>query len=137
MTPLNIDIDYLHMLILKVRAIMAREETDIPDPGGNASDDEIPATLQDLADDLSREEVVEEIQGLSAEQQSELVALMWIGRDDGDPAEWADLVTQAGERRETPAEDYLLGHPLVADYWADGLERLGHESMASGTGRLR
>ena len=137
MTPLNIDIDYLHMLILKVRAIMAREETDIPDPGGNASDDEIPATLQDLQNDLAREEVVEEIQGLSAEQQSELVALMWVGRDDGDPADWADLVTQATERRETPAEDYLLGHPLVADYWASGLERLGHESMAGGTGRVR
>lgn len=137
MVPLNIDIEYLQMLILKVRAVMAREELDIPDPGGNASDDEIPATLQDLPDDLSREEVVEEIQGLSADQQAELVALMWVGREDGDPADWADLVTQAAERRETPAEDYLLGHPLVADYWADGLERLGYESMASGTGRIR
>ncbi|HSM42082.1 MAG TPA: DUF3775 domain-containing protein [Afifellaceae bacterium] len=136
MASLDIDIDYLHMLILKVRAVMAREALDVPDPGGNPTDDEVPATLQMLPDDLSREEVVEEIRGLSETQQAELVALMWLGRDDGEPAEWNDLVTQAAERRETPAEDYLLGHPLLADYWAGGLERLGYESVAGGTGRI-
>jgi len=136
MVPLNIDIDYLHMLILKVRAVMAREETDIPDPGGDAVDDEIPETLQDLPDDLSREEVVEELQGLSDGQLSELVALMWVGRGDGDASDWNDLVTQAAERRETPSEDYLLGQPLLADYWSDGLESLGYESVAGGTGRI-
>lgn len=137
MITLNIDPDYLHVLILKVRAIMAREEQDTPDPGGNATDDEVPATLQELPDDLSREEVVEEIQGLGPDQQAELVALMWLGRGDGEPENWQDLVADAGDRREIPTEDYLLGHPLVADYWADGLERLGYESMVGGTGRLK
>ena len=137
MITLNIDPDYLHVLILKVRAIMAREEQDTPDPGGNATDDEVPATLQELPDDLSREEVVEEIQGLGPDQQAKLVALMWLGRGDGEPEHWQDLVADAGDRREIPTEDYLLGHPLVADYWADGLERLGYESMVGGTGRLK
>lgn len=134
---LTIDPDYLHMLILKVRAIMAKEETDTPDPGGNATDDEIPATIQQLPDDLSREEVVEEIQGLEPDKQAELVALMWLGRGDGDPQDWQALVADAVDRREIPAEDYLLGHPLLADYWADGLERLGYESMIGETGRLK
>ena len=37
------------MLILKVRAVMAREATVISDPGGNASDDVGPAVLQEQA----------------------------------------------------------------------------------------
>ena len=134
---ISIDPDYLHMLILKVRAVMAKEETDTPDPGGNATDDEIPVTMQELPDDLSREEVVEEIQGLDPNKQAELVALMWLGRGDGDPQEWQAMVANAVSRREIPAEDYLLGYPLVADYWADGLERLGYGSMVGETKRLK
>ena len=125
------------MLILKVRAVMAKEETDTPDPGGNPTDDEIPATMQELPDDLSREEVVEEIQGLDPDKQAELVALMWLGRGDGDPQEWQAMVANAVSRREIPTEDYLLGYPLVADYWADGLERLGYDSMVRETKRMR
>jgi len=34
-------------------------------------------------------------------------------------------VKQAVERREVPTEDYLLDHPLVAEHWLDGMERLG------------
>ena len=29
------------------------------------------------------------------------------------------------ERREVPTEDYLLDHPLVAEHWLEGMERLG------------
>ena len=68
---------------------------------------------------------MEEIRGLAPRQQAELVALMWLGRDDGAPEDFADLVKQAFERREVPTEDYLLDHPLVAEHWLDGMERLG------------
>jgi len=50
---------------------------------------------------------------------------MWLGRDDGDADDWEELVAQAHERRETPTEDYLLDQPLVAEYWLEGMERLG------------
>jgi hypothetical protein len=105
---------------------MAKEETDIPDDGSNPIDDEVPlGALQDEEDDLSREEVVEEIQGLTARQRAELVALMWLGRGDGEPEEWHELVARAIERREVPTENYLLDHPLLAEHWLDGMERLG------------
>jgi len=88
MAELSIDPDYLRHLVVKVRSFMAKEETDIPDDGSNPIDDEVPlGALQDEEDDLSREEVIEEIQGLTPRQQAELVALMWLGRDDGDPEE--------------------------------------------------
>ena len=126
MAELSIDPDYLRRLVVKVRSFMGKEETDLPDDGSNPIDDEVPlGTLQDEEDDLSREEVVEEIQGLTPRQQAELVALMWLGRGDGEPEEWNELLARAIERREVPTENYLLDHPLLAENWLDGMERLG------------
>ena len=126
MAELSIDPDYLRRLVVKVRSFMGKEETDLPDDGSNPIDDEVPlGALQDEDDDLSREEVVEEIQGLSPRQRAELVALMWLGRGDGEPEEWNELLARAIERREVPTENYLLDHPLLAEHWLDGMERLG------------
>ena len=126
MAELSIDPDYLRRLVVKVRSFMGKEETDLPDDGSNPIDDEVPlGALQDEEDDLSREEVVEEIQGLTPRQQAELVALMWLGRGDGEPEEWNELLARAIERREVPTEIYLLDHPLLAENWLDGMERLG------------
>ncbi|HEX9752059.1 MAG TPA: DUF3775 domain-containing protein [Methyloceanibacter sp.] len=126
MATLSIDPDYLRRLIVKVRSFMGKEATELPDEGSNPTDDELPSSaLQDEEEDLSREEVVEEIRGLEARQQAELVALMWLGRDEGDPEEFEGLVRLALERREVPTEDYLLDHPLVAEHWLEGMERLG------------
>ena len=126
MAELSIDPDYLRRLVVKVRSFMGKEETDLPDDGSNPIDDEVPlGALQDEEDDLSREEVVEEIQGLTPRQRAELVALMWLGRGDGEPEEWNELLARAIERREVPTENYLLDHPLLAEHWLDGMERLG------------
>jgi hypothetical protein len=80
MAELTIDPDYLRRLIVKVRSFMAKEEPELPEEGSNPVDDELPlGALQDEEGDLSREEVVEEIQGLTTRQRAELVALMWLG----------------------------------------------------------
>jgi hypothetical protein len=126
MAALSIDPDYLRRLVVKVRSFMGKEATELPDEGSNPTDDALPSSaLQDEENDLSREEVVEEIRGLEPRQQAELVALMWLGRDDGAPEEYEGLVRLALERREVPTEDYLLDHPLVAEHWLEGMERLG------------
>jgi Protein of unknown function (DUF3775) len=127
MAELSIDPSYLRHLIVKVRAFMGKEATDTPDDGSNPIDDPLP-----LPDDLSREEVIEEIRGLEPQQQAELVALMWLGREDGEPEEWDDLVKRAIERREVPTESYLLDHPLLAEHWLDGMERLGLGGLVGG-----
>ena len=126
MPELSLDADYLRRLIVKVRSFMGKEDTDLPDEASNPTDDDMPsAVLQDEDEDLSREEVVEEIRGLEPRQQAELVALMWLGRDEGDPEDFEDFVNQALERREVATEDYLLDHPLVAEHWLEGMDRLG------------
>lgn len=126
---LSLPEDYLARIILMTRALFAKEGTVTPDPGGNPTDDERPAVLQDAPDSPTREQLIEEIQGLDSERQNELVALMWLGRGDGDPEDWERLKGMAAERAEVPTEAYLLDHPLVAEYWAAGLDALGYGSV--------
>ena len=130
MAELSIDPDYLRMLIVQVGGLMAKVPPELPNDGSNPTDDPTPpADLQDEEGDLTREEIVGEIRVLEPRQQAELVALMWLGRDDGEAADWDELVRQALERREVPTEDYLLDHPLLAEDWLDGMERLGLEGL--------
>lgn len=132
MDELTIDPDYVGRLIFKVRAVMAQEGTVMPEHGGNASDDEGPAVLQESAEDLSREEIVEEFEGLDTDHQAQLVALLWLGRGDAEPDDWPELIETALDRRETPTAEYLLDHPLLAEYWAEGLDKLGYTGVVVG-----
>jgi Protein of unknown function (DUF3775) len=124
MDELNLNPAFLQSLILKTRALMA-QEGNVTDDASNLSDDDAsPATLQVSAEDLSREEIAAQIEDLEPDQQAELVALMWIGRGDMEPEEWEDAVALAAERHEGATSEYLLSHPLLAEFWDEGLDRL-------------
>lgn len=126
-TSLSIDPDYLARLIVKVRGIEAREGVTDPDSGSNATDDGMRGALQDDPNDLSRSEVLRELAGLNERQQAELVALLWTGRGDAEPEEWAQTVEAARNAKEMPTPRYLLRDPLLPEYWREGAARLGIE----------
>ena len=126
--------EFLRALILALRAVMAQEGLVSPDSGSNASDDEGPATLQDTPDNLTDDQIVAQIEDLDSDQQAELVALMWIGRGDMEPEEWAEAVALAADRRDGPTSAYLLSHPHVADHIEEGIDLLldGTDLMETG-----
>jgi hypothetical protein len=124
MDQVSLNPDFLRSLVYKLRAIMAQEEEVSPMSGSNPSDDERSATLQESPDNLTREEITEQIEDLEPDQQAELVALMWIGRGDLEPEEWADALSLAVERHEGSTAAYMLANPHVADHLEEGLERL-------------
>jgi len=131
---LDLNPEFLRSLILKLRAVMAQEGEVSPDSGSNASDDEVPATLQDSPDNWTRDEIVAQIEDLEPDQQAELVALMWIGRGDMEPEEWDEAIALALERRDGPTSAYLLKHPHVADHMVEALDRMfdGSDLMETG-----
>lgn len=126
---LSLSHDRIASLIVRVRALMAHEETASPGSEAKPSDDDSTALLQETDDDLSRDSLMEDIESLDTEKQAELVALMWLGRGDAEPDDWDSLYETAYERHETPTAEYLLGHPLLAEYWAGGLDALGLGSV--------
>ncbi len=114
----------IEQLVVRFNAVMAKEQTDIPDLGGNASDDEVAATLQETSGDLSRDELTQEIENMNDEQQDALVALFWIGRGDAGPEEWEATKALARQQHEGPVSVYLLGQPEAGEFLAEGLDKM-------------
>ncbi|MGV8938525.1 MAG: DUF3775 domain-containing protein [Allorhizobium sp.] len=111
-------------LVLRFNAVMAKEAADIPDLGGNASDDEVAATMQETEGDLSRDEITQEIESMNDEQKDALVALFWIGRGDAEPEEWEQTKALARQQHDGLVSRYLLGQPEVGEFLTEGLEKM-------------
>jgi hypothetical protein len=124
MPALPFDEAQIEELVLRFNAVMAKEGMDIPDPGGNATDDELAETLQETAGDLSRDEITQEIESMDDEQKDALVALFWIGRGDAEPAEWEETKLLARQQHDGLVSRYLLGQPEVGEFLTEGLERM-------------
>ncbi len=111
-------------LVLRFNAVMAKEGTDVSDLGGNASDDEVAATLQETGGDLSRDEITQEIESMNDEQQDALVALFWIGRGDVGPEAWEQTKALARQQHKGLVSRYFLGQPEVGEFLTEGLEKM-------------
>lgn len=57
---------------------------------------------------------------LSLDEQIDLVALHWIGRDDGQAGDWQEVRRQADAHNEHTA-GYLCGNPSSAITWRPDL----------------
>ncbi|MEO9781080.1 MAG: DUF3775 domain-containing protein [Sedimentitalea sp.] len=65
------------------------------------------------------------IERLSEDEQAELVAIMWIGRDSFDVGNLAEAIATAKTEASVPCADYLLGTPHMSDHLENGLDALG------------
>ena len=124
MAALPFATDDIEELILRLNAVTAQEAMDIPDPGGNATDDPVSDALQETAGDLSRDEITQQIESMDDEQKDALVALFWIGRGDAEPEEWEATKALARQQHEGLVSRYLLGQPDAGEFLAEGLEMM-------------
>ncbi len=96
-----------------------------PDSGSNSSDDAMLDVLEDHADDPTEQELKTYIDGLTEDEQIDLVALMWLGRGDGSVSDWDDLRAEASRLHNKRTAAYLLGKPMLGDHLEEALELLG------------
>ncbi len=126
-------------VIIKAREFDVKEGVADPDSGSNPSDDGMIDVLETQADDPVVEELTSFISALSEDEQVDLVALMWLGRDDNTADDWPVLREEArSAHRPKPRHtaDYLIGTPLVSDYLEEGLSLLGYSCEAFEINRL-
>lgn len=83
--------------------------------------------LEDHPDDPVLLEIAGLINSLNEDEQIDLVALMWMGRDDYTVEEWRQLRDEATRAHNKHTARYLAGTPLLADFLAAGLDRLGYD----------
>lgn len=62
---------------------------------------------------------------LLPEEQTSLVAIMWIGRDTFDAEDLDEALSTARAEATTPTVDYLMGSPHLSDHLENGLDALG------------
>ena len=122
---LNVSADTVCFVIAKAREFQAKEEVVIPEVPNNPSDDWARQILADHLDDLTVEELRTTVDDLEPDQQADLIALMWLGRGDYDLSEWEQAQEDAEQAVGEDPTRYLLAHPMVADYLADGLIQHG------------
>ena len=80
--------------------------------------------LANHSGDMTYQELRNIINDLEPDQQTQLVALMWLGRGDFSDEEWEDALEQAGDNWNNRTAEYLLATPLLADYLEEGLSMM-------------
>lgn len=109
----------------QIREFQAQEQVVIPQGASGTADDWALQILASHGDDLTYLEFKSVIAELEPIQQAGLVALMWIGRGDYLPEEWASALSDARASWTPRTADYLIATPLACDYLEEGLEVLG------------
>lgn len=118
----EIDTDKVCFVIVMARQAALADAEPVAS-GSNASDDKFSSAYSDRARAGALQEVEAFIAAMNEDEQCELVALCWVGREDFEPEEWATAVAEARARRQRPTAEYLLGLPLVADWLEAGLAK--------------
>jgi hypothetical protein len=101
----------------------------VPSTAGDRTttgDDSRLVTIEEYpGNDDRRQQTVEFIAGLNVEEQTDLLALIWLGRGDYDIAEWDDALAEAEARLAARDPDYMIGDAALPEYLGGGLEAFG------------
>ena len=136
---LTIPLDKVCWIIIKTREFDVKDAPMESDPGSNPSDDKMISVLEDRADDPVELELRSFISSLSEDEQIDLVALAWLGREDSTLADWPSIRAEAARAHGNHLRhtaNYLLGEPLVSDFLEEALSLFGKSCDASEIDKL-
>jgi hypothetical protein len=123
---LTISAEKVCFVIFKAKQFGAKDVVTEDDPGSNPSDDKDVSVLEDHRDDPVLEELTSFVRSLSEDEQIDLVALAWLGRDDYSIEDWKSVREDAANSHNNRTAEYIVGTPLVGDYLEEGLSVLGY-----------
>lgn len=125
---LNVSGESVCRLIELSRAFQAQQSDAFQDDTSDPIDED--AAIQRPAaheDDISLAEFRTVIEDLEPDQQTEVVALLWLGRGDFQEAEWEEAKRLARDEWTPNTADYLIGHPMLPEYLIAGLAVFGQQ----------
>jgi hypothetical protein len=122
---LSISPEKVCFFVVKAREFDAKDVVTDSNSGSNPADDGMIAVLEDHGDDATHEELRSFIDGLTEDEQVDLVTLTWLGRGDGTIDEWNELREEAARLHNNRTAAYLLGKPMLADHLEEGLSQFG------------
>jgi hypothetical protein len=133
---LTVTPDKVCFIIVKAREYDVKDDVTVPDPASNPSDDREIAVLENHTDDPVADELTSFIDAMTQDEQIDLVALAWLGREDNSAEDWPGVREEAARAHTERTAAYLLGIPLLADFLEEGLSTLGRSCEDYEIGRL-
>jgi hypothetical protein len=130
MAELRISTEKVCALIEAAREVAGKVPSTASDQTTTGDDSEL-VTIEDYPGeddwdgDDRRREMVEFIAGLNVEEQTDLLALILLGRGDYEFADWDAAVSEAEGRIAARDPDYMIGDAALPEYLGDGLEAFG------------
>jgi hypothetical protein len=123
MPELRINTDKVCALIEAARELAGT----VPSTAGDhttTGDDSRLVTLEQIpGQDDRRREIVDFIAGLNVEEQTDLLALIWLGRGDYELDDWDEACVAAEARIAARDPDYLIGDAALPAHLGDGLNK--------------
>jgi hypothetical protein len=124
LTPL----ETLCRLILRARELEAQVPASDPDDDADNVDDlddegedQALSVLEDELNSGVEEEVQATLDDLADDQLAETLALAWVGRGTYDASEWEDAFAEASDLNVDERMDELMDMPLLASHLEAGL----------------
>ncbi len=114
----------------KVFFIISKSRQSDSEAGGggiirDSGDDDMSYGRRGRGEDTDRSELAGFIRDLNEDEQIDLVALMWLGRGDGELRNWRELRAQAAQAHNKRTASYLIGTPMLADYLEEAMSQFG------------
>ena len=126
MPELRISTDKVCDLIEAAREVAGLVPPTTGDKTTTGDDSELVTIEDNPAEDSRRSQIVEFIMGLNGAEQTDLLALIYVGRGDFDIDEWHDAVHEAATRIADGSADYMIGDAALPVYLGDGLDVFGY-----------
>lgn len=123
MPNLTITPDSAFAIVEKARQYHAKVAQTDPDSGSNPTDDISVDALEFGPDDDTRNELVGAIDDLNDDEQSDLIALILLGRGDFTRDEWREAKRAAADIGRAKIPEFVAGIPLVSDFLEEGLSQ--------------
>jgi len=121
---LRVPTDTICFIIEKAREFGTKAAASIANTPLIDDEDGAAVVLEDRPADPVQHEILSYISDLSDGAQVDLVALMWLGRDEG-PDTWEEARRIADEEHNDHTAEYLCGTPLLSTYLEEGMAAVG------------
>lgn len=114
----------------KVFFVISKSRQSDSEAGGggivaDSGDDDVSYGRRGRGENTDRSELAGFIRDLNVDEQIDLVALMWLGRGDGEIDNWRELRAQAAQAHNRRTASYLIGTPMLADYLEEAMTQFG------------
>lgn len=122
MPELRISTDKVCDFIEAAREVAGLVEPTTGDKTTTGDDSKLVTIEDNPAEDDRRGQMIEFINGLNTAEQTDLLALIYLGRGDFDIAEWHDAVREAAMRLDDRSADFMIGDAALPEYLGAGLD---------------